>query len=1424
MTDDQLVRLVQETPPEELSASQLALLRQRLPFSHELRGAIREQIRLEQLLNTALGRYGVDVTAVLERAARLRRRRRLIAVALAAAVLVPLSFIGYRVANRPASDEAGHVVAVNTGPTKPVGGATDNKQPNAAVMPDADPGPANNEPAMPKPIAVPVVPATGAGGQAAPWVETLARPVRPIAQACYDELPFDTSGRAANDLSQWWQTLSGSSQSATRRRVNGLSMRGRFRLLAPWTPGTVWRINVGQPSDFQLHLWAGQQGVTLDYFEKPYLGWAAYQATRGGAQPTPDALSLTTHDEQRYARLGRGVVELRYQAAHIVLSRGQIPLLIVPLAEAPQEVILDSGKDTAFLAGMELLRSEPFSFTVPTPRTVVATPQERDWQTSLPQGAIWSPAPNGTLSLTATNPDRDVRAWFPVDVTRPTEFLFRIESSTPQTAVYLGDTDGKPRVGVAFVAAQNSRGHAYTFTRSLDSRNELKFNRDKTPIQTWTARPFWLRLAVAGGAVRCAISEDGQTWTRMFEPIREPQGRIASVGLYGNSGKGQRQLVVRSIELARPPTLNLFVEADILDQVRKSAPTQGTLDAWLKTVLAARPKNVAAEAWTAACAVEALAAGADGVLGSGLANGLLEAVETSALSEDDRVRQLDALGGLIDLSMGVLSNKWIDTYTAVALAAGEDRVRSPYDLIEPSLIGTSSVAVSTQSFFIDRLLRRQLIELVMRDDWNLVHQFCRQLHFFGGRSYSDGARGHPEDRLPLEREQTMRLADWAAALAVRNLPEDQLHEQRPPTAVPTQWRHPLVEQLGKESFNVLADFEAAVSGGALKDACQVLNHLTLGQLDGLIPRKRDPDWLTPLPEAVAAIMRDEPGLRQTMEQEFGSVAQLRFRQAANEADAETVALVALQFPGTTAAAEAHLWLGDRALAAGDAQQAARYYQLADNESLAMRRNDLRWRRELATAALGQPTPSLPSAPLTLGDESMSPEEAARLVAQLRRAAPSPDVSGSVTAARRKELAVPGPFACRAENLHKLEGSVGDKPEQMSRVDIDGFGWQLATTQVDDRLLVSNRFQISAYDLEKGTRLWTAPSTSPGSAAAHLLTAMKPAVRGNQVFARRLTTGGADVVCLDLSDGHPLWKTPDTIQPVSDPFPVGSSVVLVTAAWPQADTVQLSLTRLNAQSGNVEAEWPLLQLRDVWKRETPCHAARRDDLLVVATGGVVVATTLDGQLRWLRRQAWTGGMLDNKTQTWRAQPPLIVGDRVIVSQPGVPLVSCFDLPTGERHWQRVEFETLEYLTLTDKTTLIRTRDRLLAVANDSGDLQWQRTIAPESGAALVDARRILLAQPGLVDKARVTLTWFDAGSGQSLAAMTLNELTGQRPTCGALVALRGRLWGLVAGERRDPYRSLAEMKRAEDVALQPGSPLPASWVAEIQRTSDKSKQK
>ena len=65
LSDQELIQLVQEKLPEELSETELDQLRERLRVSAELRDTLIEQLHFEAYLNEALGKFEVSIDEIV---------------------------------------------------------------------------------------------------------------------------------------------------------------------------------------------------------------------------------------------------------------------------------------------------------------------------------------------------------------------------------------------------------------------------------------------------------------------------------------------------------------------------------------------------------------------------------------------------------------------------------------------------------------------------------------------------------------------------------------------------------------------------------------------------------------------------------------------------------------------------------------------------------------------------------------------------------------------------------------------------------------------------------------------------------------------------------------------------------------------------------------------------------------------------------------------------------------------------------------------------------------------------------------------------------------------------------------------------------------------------------------------------------------
>ena len=170
-------------------------------------------------------------------------------------------------------------------------------------------------------------------------------------------------------------------------------------------------------------------------------------------------------------------------------------------------------------------------------------------------------------------------------------------------------------------------------------------------------------------------------------------------------------------------------------------------------------------------------------------------------------------------------------WSASGRTAGQTR---PCSLIEHAQRTAPIWSRQIDNFLPDALARIEILELVQAAEWSALHDFCRQQQFWR-RTLPNTAPPHS-------------VLDWGDTLARPQLPK------QPGRGGPAQladWRHPLVVELSKEGYNVLAEFRAALEARAYRDACQIISAASENGTLGLLPDDRDPDLMVSLPGAVA---------------------------------------------------------------------------------------------------------------------------------------------------------------------------------------------------------------------------------------------------------------------------------------------------------------------------------------------------------------------------------------------------------------------------------------------------------------------------------------------------------------------------------------------------------------------------------------------
>ena len=1221
-----------------------------------------------------------------------------------------------------------------------------------------------------------------------PWQEVLASndPPPAFAEVCFDDIDQNQALRAA-DLQRWLEQVEGQSLKI-REQASSSILEGLGRLRSPWREDLALRLALHDHHGLKLHFWNGGEGVTLWYYAYPPT-WAAYTTTRKSAAHQPETYALAATDNHRFVRSGAGTFELRHAEGKLVMTRGDIALLTVPMPRPPEEVYFEGR---ASVRGLTLVRSQGLpADAAPRPTALLAKkPASMAWKLTVPDGAELKKLPAGPIELSAGKTKAVALASLPVQEHGLYEAIFELENPQPGTGIFLGDAQGRPLHQVGFFRDARSGATSFAFLAPGDNRTQSNHDLNQHPVP-YALKRQWLRLVLGCGTLKCWTSADGEHWSRALAPLQNPDGLQAysQLGLYCLSGDEPRQIRLLSVEVRELGAISELAPREVLERgLALTGDADMDLGLWLQTVIENQPQGVEPNAWRRACAIRTLAAGPRTRLGIPLLMGLLEEGLARSAPGADRLRLLDEIALIAPTWEGAqfqeLAVELARRYEHLGKRLAEQGEVQPYNAVGRALMTAPIMTDVALPIVPESLVRRELLGLIEQDRWEEVVALCQRLEYWN-RSVDPGKRTSG-------RESLLALTEWAQGSAFRSLPARRAGTA---TVLRAEWRHPLVEVLSKEGYNILAEFNAALDGESYTDACQIISNSDPRGALGLLPDSKDTRLLVSLPAAVSMAMREHPRLRQTMNEQFGPRGRLRVQQAMAETDLTALEAATTQFNGTPAAAEAHLWLGDRALSSGDFTRAIGQYRFALAGNLPD--SQVQPRLRLAAAMLGRDEGQPVTEPVVLADATLPAAEFERLVAemlkrQVRDESRLPALKGTAS-----PVSAPLPAQYEARRWAEFNGPVGENAQQVPYPDHDWAGRQLSTLVADNTLYVGNRFQLSAYDLKSGQKRWDADQgNQQGQTHSWPFMPMQPVAAGDRLFLRRIAKQGPELICLNDETGKVVWKAKLTHQVVSDPMLVQDQLFVLSAGVAHEPQYQVYLSCLDPLNGDVLSQRPLVQLRDAGNRQIFCQATVVDDRIVASVGGGVLCCDLLGQVRWLRRQTWLPQALDASWADQYRQPPLVVDGLVLVSQPGAGGIECLDLVTGRRRWQRVLPDFRRLIGVDGENLILETSAGLEGVAVQTGQVAWRREVgdllhaaACGTGGGLLYACRQRIA----ADQSRVALVWLDSESGAEHGRCAFSQLSDKTPFAGPLVMHEDRLW-MFFGRGREATREIYELGR------------------------------
>jgi outer membrane protein assembly factor BamB len=1340
MTREQLRALIEEKAPDELTAEECAALREAIRTAPEVLRELADRIQLEEYLAQALGRPHISAERVLERLARrrartagLRTRYGLLVCAVVGTLLGALIVArGWR--------DRGRAVEVARQPAEVPPAAAGPKPPAAPVAAPrlAEPAATAAVPAedpAPEPPAADPVPTAAVATQ-------LREPLRAAGlfepAAAEDATPDDAA------LDRWLTQVEQLPLKLSTQPIAGTPC-GRFeglaRLQRPLDDGGALRLTAADFDGLRIHVWHGTQGVTFDAFKQPFR-WVAYATTRSAAEPLPAGSLTVGQDEGRFIRTnpaGLHRIELRYSDGMVTLARGDVRLVEAPLAGPPTDVVFEG---TATFADLALVAAEP----IPPLRSPAARPAAdllaagRDaWMRGGDQTAAFAVHDDGMATLTAVDTKQPAWAVLPLPpVAGLQEITLRLEGVSPGTGLVLADGKGTPQSVFRFLANPNVPGLLQLDRKPPGDNSTESAEQPFARPLTFVGETVWLRLRQCGGVQRLDVSSDGRSWVLGAEP----QPAFAALGLHAVPQPAAGSITVAALGLAAFPRLESLAPAEL----RESAvelPPQGPFAAWLAAADAAKPPAADTAAWRRACALKAVGGSAAKDLAIDLLAFLWRESLTDEMPTEDRQDLLDDILALAPVvNEPAAATRIAGLFTSLGAqraAAGEPRCFSAIShelATAPLRSGEPFIA------FPEPLARREILGLLAGGESAAVRRLGERLSFFGFTA-------KPRNDV---------FFSWADAVAASRLAST-------PQPLAAEWRHPLVAAPGKESLSVQVELAAALAGEDWRDVCRLFDAAAAdGEID-LLGDRDDPDLLVSLPVAVAMALGDEPRLLAAMREDRGRIAGLRLLEATATGNAAAVETMTVQFHGTAAAAEGHAWLGDRSLAAGRFSAAGRHYEAAAAALPPAAEQELS--RVAAALALAR----------ELGGDAGGPPRAASLAAADLVATPEARLEGDVGG---NPAGLPGPLA---------QGGIDWPPHA-----IDQVARQMAVVPLADRLLVSNRFQLASHDAATGAVQWRA-GLGGDAAAAHDWPghAMRPVADAERAYGRRLRKAGPAVAGITLADGAVAWELPSTPdrQFVSDPLRADGDTLVICAARAVEGLYQLSLVTLDAVTGRVVAEAPLVTLGSGWWAIRDCQLLAADGIWIVVAGGSVIACDDSGRVRWVRRNPWLPPAVDAFWMLVSPASTLVHDGRVHVVQPGVPGLVTLDVESGRVCWRLADPAVSRIRDLAEGRLIVERIGSLVAAAaapaGETGDLlaldaatgsrAWRFGPADLLDAGLVADESLLVAirEPVAGKNARLaTLVRLDPATGRETHRWPLAACEDPQPFLGPLVPTTGGL--------------------------------------------------
>ena len=623
--------------------------------------------------------------------------------------------------------------------------------------------------------------------------------------------------------------------------------------------------------------------------------------------------------------------------------------------------------------------------------------------------------------------------------------------------------------------------------------------------------------------------------------------------------------------------------------------------------------------------------------------------------------------------------------------------------------------------------------------------------------------------------------------------------------------------LDRSAGNILSELHSALQGKQYADAARIVigtpppAHNAAGgtAVESLVDSPEDNQLFVSYTIALRLLLLQHRGFREAMEQQIGPADRLKIEQTLVRGDPAAIESLSLQYGGTPAAAAPCQWLGDRALAAADFDQAAAWYDEGLRGAVPANRPDLAARKRLVAAMLGADEGQPPAQAITLGGTTVPPQRFEGWIHNLLARRKADDDVSSAT----DTLPVVGavqPVGFQTASFALLEDNSGrsfrgDEVPWVFR-DVDWTWRNLILRPAGDSLLAVERSRIVAFGSSGGKPRWDVRLGNGWASAP-----VRPLVRGQHIYIRAASTPERiGVACLDAKTGRRLWLADCDGAAISDPLWHGGRLfVLVLGPAGGEFAAMLCLVELHPETGEVLCRRQIIETAQREHLPGECQAVLAGSRLVVLVAGSVIATDLQGRIAWMRQETVLPNTIDPGFMYQHCQGTIESAGRLFVQQPGSCAIDSLDLETGQRRWQRGIVGLQSIADLPDDRLLAQTAKGLAALSKTTGEMLWQRefpgilpALARTASGLIVAARQTMVG-----DKPQIEFLWIDAATGRASSAAWswahgLMPLEKNRPVCFGPIASHGdRVWCCFGHGPRNDSRTAENPKQIME--LRPG---------------------